>query len=309
MNGLEWENVWARYQRPWTLRGVSAAVGSGRTLYLVGASGAGKSVMLGVASGALRVESGRVWANGHALHRFSSTILRPNEVLTDSLSVERNLQRRLRQAGVAPRMCERRLQATLRAWDLAPWRDTRVRMLPESLRARARLAAQWCCPGSVWLLDNPTTLLEPAWRNAFPTLLASWKERESGAVVIATNLVEDAMAGDQVAILDHGRVVALDTPTRLCRAAAPEEIVVRTVDDRAAERTLAGTMRLHAERRPNGLVLRVRHAEEALPGVLKTLGAQVETVWVRRPTMEDAIAFHTALPLPPDLPTQPPVKL
>lgn len=308
MNGLEWDHVWARHGRGWTLRDVCARVEEGQTLFVVGPSGAGKSAMLRAGAGTLRAESGRIWANGHALRRFSDTILHPDDPLAEALTVERNIQRRLRRADVSARALDRRLHAVLRAWDLEPWGEARVRTLPDSVRARVFLAAQWGCPGSVWLLDNPTTLLEPAWRAAFPGLLAAWKEREKGAAVIATNLVEEAMAGDRVAILNAGRVAALDTPARLCRAAAPEEIVVRTVDDGAAARTLAGEMRLQAERRANGLFLRVRRAEETLPGVLKTLGTQVETVWVRRPTMEDAIAFQTALPLPPDLPTQPPAR-
>jgi ABC-2 type transport system ATP-binding protein len=284
-------------------------VEEGQTLYLVGPAGAGKTTMLRAGAGVLRAESGRVWANGHALRRFSDTILHTDDPLSEPLTVERNIQRRLRRAEAPLRTLERRLQATLRAWGLEPWREARVRTLPDSIRQRVFLAAQWGCPGSVWLLDNPTAPLEPAWRAAFPGLLSTWKEREGGAAVIATNLVEEAMAGDRVAILNAGRVAALDTPARLCRASAPEEIVVRTVDDRAAAASLAGEMRLRAERRPDGLLLRVRRADDTLPGVLRTLGTQVETVWVRRPTMEDAIAFHTSLPVPPDLPTQPPARV
>jgi ABC-2 type transport system ATP-binding protein len=308
MNCLEWDHVWARHERRWALRDACARVEAGQVLYLVGPAGSGKSTMLRTGAGADRLEAGRVWVNGHALSRFGDSVLGSDERLVDALTVERNISRRLRRAGVAIRAMDRRLQAALRAWDLDAWRDARVRTLSDSLRQRAALAAQWACPGPVWLLDNPTTLLEPDWRAAWPALLAAWREREKGAVAIATNLVEEALAGDQVAILNEGRVVALDAPARLCRVSGPEEIVVRTIDDRAAAASLAGDMRLLAERRPDGLVLRVRRADDTLPGVLRTLGSQLETVWVRRPTMADAIAFHINMPLPPDLPTQPPGK-
>jgi ABC-type multidrug transport system ATPase subunit len=308
MNSLEWEHVWARYERRWVLRDVSARVESGQVLYLVGPAGGGKSAMLRAGEGAMRAESGRLWVNGHAARRFAGSVLGSDEPLLDALTVERNIARRLRRAGIPPRGMDRRLLSAVRTWELDDWRETRVRALSDSLRQRVALAAQWACPGSVWLLDNPTTLLEPAWRAAWPTLLSAWREREGGAAVIATNLVEEAMAGDRAAIVHEGRIVALDTPARLCRASGPEEIVVRTADDRAAAASLAGDMRLQAERRPDGLLLRVRRADDALPGVLRTLGGSLETVWVRSPTMENAIAFHTALPAPSDLPTQPPAK-
>jgi ABC-2 type transport system ATP-binding protein len=308
MNSIEWENVWARYGRSWALRDAGARADAGEVLYLIGPAGSGKSTMLRAGAGTLPVAAGRVWVNGHALHRFADHVLHPDERLADSLTVERNMQRRLRAAGLPTRGLDRRINAALRAWDVEHWRETRVRVLSDSARRRVALAAQWACPGSVWLLDDPTALLEPHWRAAFPALLAAWREREGGAAVIATNLVEEAADGDRVAVMNEGRIVALDTPARLCRASGSEEIVVRTVDDRAAAVSLAGEMRLQAERRPDGLLLRVRRADDALPGVLRTLGTQLETVWVRRPTMQDAIAFHTALPAPPDLPTQPPAR-
>jgi len=102
-----------------------------------------------------------------------------------------------------------------------------------------------------------------------------------------------------VAVIVHeGRVAAAGPPARLCRKAASEEIIVRTIDDSAAAGELSSHLRLEAERRHDGLHLRMRHADNVLPGVLHALGASVETVWVRKPTMHDAIAHFTSQPQP-----------
>lgn len=306
MHRLEWEHLWARYERRWVLRDIHLGVEAGRLLYLVGPAGGGKSTMIRVGSGAILPEAGRVWLDGQPVRRARAGILDPDEKILGPLSLGRSMERRLARAGVRGRATERRIRAALRAFDLESLRDTRYRALSGSLRQRALLAIQWACPARVWFLDNPTALLEPAWREAWPILERTWREREGGAVIIASQHVEEAMQADQAAIVHDGRIAAFGPPARLCRVSGAEEIIVRTVDNAAAARALSFGMRLEAEQCRDGLRLRVRKADDSLPGVLQTLAGQVETVWIRKPTMQDAIAYHTSLPAPPELPTQPP---
>jgi ABC-type multidrug transport system ATPase subunit len=309
---LEWQNVWARYDRRydrrWALRDVSLGVEALQTLCLVGPAGGGKTALLRVAEGSLRAEAGAAWVNGLPARRARGRLLRSDEPLVPALTVERQMEHRLHRAGVRGRHLDRRLRTALRTWEIEAWREARIGALSTSAHQRVRLAVQWACPGAAWLLDNPTSLLECTWREQLPALLSAWREREDGAVVVATNIPDEAATADRIAILHQGRVVACGPPAQLCRVSGAEEIVVRTVDNRAAAAALSAQLRLEAERRPDGLLLRVRHADDTLPGVLQTLGRALETLWVRRPTLQDAIAYHTALPIPSDLPTQPPRK-
>lgn len=308
MHSLEWQHIWARYDRGWALRDVTLGVEPRQSVCLIGPAGGGKTALLRVAEGALRPECGAVWVNGRSLRRESGHVLGSAERLAPGLTLERQMERRLRQAGARGRSLDRRLRTAIHAWDLEPWRAVRIGALSSSAFQRVRLATQWACPGAAWLLDDPACHLEPEWREAWPALARAWREREGGVVVFATSTPDEGATTDRVVILHQGRVVASGPPAALCRVSGAEEIVVRTLDDRAAAAALSARLRLVAERRPDGLLLRVRHADATLPGILQTLGHTLETVWVRRPTLQDAVAYHTALPAPPDLPTQPPRK-
>ncbi|HEY3265669.1 MAG TPA: ATP-binding cassette domain-containing protein [Armatimonadota bacterium] len=305
---LEWEHIWARYERRWRLRDVCLRAQAGEAVGLVGPAGSGKSTMLRVAAGLVRTESGHLWVNGGIPRRHASGVLPPDDRPHPHLTVARNIERRAARSGLHGRDLERRLRLTLRAWDLEPFRDVRARTLPSSILHRLCLAGQWACPGSAWLLDNPAALLDPDWRDALPRLLAEWRQREGGATVMAANTPDEASGVDAVAVMVAGRIAAMGEPARICRAAGTEQIVVRTVDDEAAAVALRSNLRLEAEKRPEGLLLRVRRADEALGGIVSAVGAGLETVWVRRPTLRDAVTHYAALPPPPDLPTQPPIE-
>jgi ABC-2 type transport system ATP-binding protein len=275
-------------------------------LCLIGPSAGGKTTLLRLGAGSLKPDSGNVWAGGNPIRPGRSGILGPEEEVHPRLSVVSAINRRMRQAGVGNRFVERRLKATLRSFGLEAVRDERIGSLSSTLRQRAILATQWACPGSVWLLDDPSAHLDVEFRDLWPGLLRDWQSRESAAVVMATTDLQEAMKADRVAILHEGRVVAADAPAKLCRKAAPEQIVVRTVDDARALQTLSANLHLEAERLPDGLRLRVRKADDVLAGVLQQLGGELETVWVRKPSLRDAINYYISLPRPPEEPKHPP---
>ena len=289
MNCLEWEHVWARYGRPWALKDLSLAVEPGCLLAVMGLAGAGKSTLLRVASGGLRVGSGGVWVDGRSAGKDPRAVIAHTRALPDRLCVNKAVG----------------LRVALHAWGLDAYREHRVGTLPASVRARVALAAGWAGQGKVWLLDDPTALLEPAWQEALPDLLRAWLKREGGCVVAATHDPGLGVVADRVAILSKGNLVALDTSAALLAACACEEVVVRTVDAERVACALYENLHLEAERLKDGLRIRVRSAEAALPGILQTLGPRIETVWIRKPTLRDAVRHFSSLPVAPDAPNRP----
>jgi ABC-type multidrug transport system ATPase subunit len=306
MERLVWDGVWARYERLWVLRGATLHVAAGAVACVVGPAGSGKTSLLRVAAGSLKPGYGHAWLDGAPLRLRSRGLLRPEERPMPSTTVSAAVMRRLARSGVHGRKAERRARLAIHAWDLEPFRDTPLRKLSETTLSRARLAISWACPASAWLLDNPSAGLDREWRERLPRMLTDWRDREGGCVVLTSADPEEARNADIAAVMSGGRIVVAAAPARLLQASGPEEIVVRTLDDAASARTLVAGLRIEAERTADGLRLRVRDAEAALPGVIQTLGAAVETVWVRRPTMSDAVAYHVRLPVPEDLPQRPP---
>ncbi len=302
---LEWEHVWVRRARRWILQDICLSVPAGRCVCLVGPAGGGKTTLLHTACGIREPQHGRIWLNGRPMRGPASGIVRTELPLPGSSAVESILRRRLKRAGLSSKAADERVQLTANAWDLQDLLPSRFHTLSQCQQQRARLAIAWASPGTLMVCDNPTALLEPQWRDLWPHLLKQWRDREHGAALIAANDPEEAMTADVAVILHEGRVAAAGPPARLCRKAASEEIIVRTIDDSAAAGELSSHLRLEAERRHDGLHLRMRHADNVLPGVLHALGASVETVWVRKPTMHDAVAHFTSQPQPKVEPPRP----
>ncbi|HEY3413789.1 MAG TPA: ATP-binding cassette domain-containing protein [Armatimonadota bacterium] len=306
MNCLEWDHVWARYGRPWALKDLSLAAEPGCLLAVMGLAGAGKSTLLRVASGGLGAESGRVWVDGRSANRGRARVLGSEETVPGAATVERFIERRIHKAAPTGRGADRRVKKALRAWDLDGVRGARIRTLPDSVRARVSLAAQWAAPAAAWLLDDPGARLDPEWRSALPALLKAWLEAEQGAIVLATHDAETAASADRVAILSAGRVAVVGAPPVLCSACAREEVLVRTLDNDAAAADLRSTLHIEAEHVADGLRMRLRRADAALPGILETLGPRIETVWIRKPTLRDAVRHFSSLPAAADAPVRPP---
>lgn len=304
MNCLEWDHVWARYARPWALKDLFLGVEPGCLLAVMGLAGAGKSTLLRVACGSVAAESGRVWVDGRSVNRARSSVLGSGENMAGSATVERFIERRVHKAASSGRGVDRRVKSALRAWDIEGFRGARIRTLPESVRARVALAAQWASPGVAWLLDDPEARLEPEWRTALPGLLKAWIEAERGAIVMATHDHELAASAGRAAILSAGRLAVVGAPSVLCSACAREEVLVRTLDNDAAA-DLRSTLHIEAEHVGDGLRMRLRRAEEALPGILQTLGPRIETVWIRKPTLRDAVRHYSSLPVAADAPNRP----
>ncbi|RJP41615.1 MAG: ABC transporter ATP-binding protein [Phycisphaerales bacterium] len=297
-----------RYGQRTALCDLSFSVGHGEVVALLGPNGSGKSTLAKILSTLLPPTAGRASICGHCVVRESAAVRRRIGVTFQSpsidvkLTLEENLHYHGRMYGLHGAALRTRVDESLAEFDLADRRRERAEVLSGGLRRRLEIAKALLHQPDMLLLDEPSTGLDPRARRALIELLDRRRARSGTTCLLATHLMDEAQACDRVAILDQGRLVAMDTPSNLCRAVGGEVVTVHPcrTDTAAgggdAERLraaiaerfsvaaaqVAGVIRIERE---DGHAFAARMAE--------AFGERVESISVGRPTLEDVFVRLT----------------
>jgi ABC-2 type transport system ATP-binding protein len=204
------------------VNGISFSVEHGEIFALLGPNGAGKSTLIRMlttlipaTSGSATIHNFDVVKEADAVRRLIGVI--PQAMTTDlELSVEENLLIYAKLYGV-PRDRRRRLMGELlEAVELTKWMDKPVKQLSGGMRRRVEIARGLIHEPKVFFLDEPTTGLDPVSRVAVWNMLRQLKETRDLTVFLTTHYMDEAdKLCDRIAIVDHGKLVALDSPMKL----------------------------------------------------------------------------------------------
>jgi ABC-2 type transport system ATP-binding protein len=202
--------------------GISFSVEHGEIFALLGPNGAGKSTLIRMlttlippTSGSAKIHDFDVVKQADAVRHMIGVI--PQAMTTDlELSVEENLLIYAKLYGV-PRDRRRRLMGELlEAVELTKWMDKPVKQLSGGMRRRVEIARGLIHEPKVFFLDEPTTGLDPVSRVAVWNMLRQLKETRDLTVFLTTHYMDEAdKLCDRIAIVDHGKLVALDSPMKL----------------------------------------------------------------------------------------------
>ena len=215
-----------RYGSLVAVDGISFAVYPGETFGMLGPNGAGKTTTLEMIEGLRQPDAGRMTFMGlDAVHDRKRVQQRigvqlQSQALWTELTVEETLK-------VFQSLFNKRtpIEHLLERFSLTEKRNARVKGLSGGQRQRLSIATALVNDPDLVFLDEPTTGLDPQARHGFWDLIREM-QREGKTVVVTTHYMEEAEAlCDRVAIMDHGRIMALDTPRRLVHAHASESTI------------------------------------------------------------------------------------
>jgi ABC-2 type transport system ATP-binding protein len=217
--------------------GVSFKVEAGEIFGLLGPNGAGKSTLIRMLVTLLPPTSGSAAINGFDVVKKADDVRRsigviPQAMTSDlELTVEENLSIFAKLYGV-PRAKRNKLIAELiAAVELTQWADKPVKHLSGGMRRRVEIARGLVHEPRVFFLDEPTTGLDPVSRTGAWAMLEKIKSERDLTVLLTTHYMDEAdKLCDRIAIVDHGKLVALDTPARL-KASIPGASEKTTLDD------------------------------------------------------------------------------
>lgn len=220
------------------LHGISFDVRPGEVFGLLGPNGAGKTTTLGILTTLVQPGGGRALVGGHDVRtdplaaRRSIGVVFQDIVLDNEFSGEANLWLHARLWRVPDAAA--RISALLEAVGLSARRSDPVRAYSGGMRRRLEIARALLARPSVLFLDEPTLGLDPIVRQELWRTIARLRNQEEVTVLLSTHYLEEAEnICDRVAIIDRGRIIALQTPARLIDRVGRQMLDLRVAGDPA----------------------------------------------------------------------------
>ena len=201
---------------------LSFVVEHGELFGLLGPNGAGKSTLIRMLTTLIPPTEGTARVNGYDIVRGANDVRQsigviPQAMTSDlDLSAEENLTIFAKLYGISREKRRHMIKELLKAVDLEQWADKPVKMFSGGMRRRLEIARGLVHEPKMFFLDEPTTGLDPVSRVAVWEMLARLKRERDLTILLTTHYMDEAdKLCDRIAIVDHGKLVALDSPLKL----------------------------------------------------------------------------------------------
>jgi ABC-2 type transport system ATP-binding protein len=287
------DDLWKRYGDVEAVKGISFNVQPGEVFGFLGPNGAGKTTTIRILATLLRPTSGRAMLAGHDVVREPTAVRRSIGIvfqdpsLDTRLSAELNLRFHAMLYGMPADRIPRRIDDVLAMVELADRKHALVMTFSGGMKRRLEIARGLLHAPRVLFLDEPTVGLDLQTRHRIWDYVLDLRRREGVTVFMTTHYIEESERCDRIAIIDHGRIVALDTPEALKQRVGGDVITIRSPD----AGTLARQIKLQFggdPRAADGMVVVERPGgAEFVPQVVSAFPGLVASVSVQRPTLDD----------------------
>jgi ABC-2 type transport system ATP-binding protein len=289
------------------VKDVSFSVADGEIFGLLGPNGAGKSTLIRMMTTLVPLTSGNAIVGGHDVAKDADAVRRmigviPQALTSDpDLTVEENLSIYAKLYSVPKVQREKNINEVLEAVDLVKWRDAQTKTLSGGMRRRLEIARGLVHNPKIFFLDEPTTGLDPVSRIAVWEMLDNLRRTRNLTMLITTHYMEEAdKLCDRIAIVDHGKLVALGTPIEL-KHNVPGANVVEVHFDRETDEWksrlegLEGVTSVQAESAGFYRVLTSSGSKTTMQLVelAASLGETLTSLSVQNTTLDDVFVHYT----------------
>jgi ABC-2 type transport system ATP-binding protein len=281
------------------VRGIDFEVPVGETFGFLGPNGAGKSTTIKVLCTLARPTSGSARVAGHDVTSARDAVRRniglvfQDTTLDNYLTGAQNLKFHAALYGVPPAAVEPRMRQVLEMVGLWERRDSMVMTYSGGMKRRLEIARGLLHAPHVLFLDEPTVGLDPQTRASIWEYINELKRREDITIFLTTHYMDEAEHCDRIAIIDHGQIVAIDTPEALKASVGKDRVQIHTADDEAAIAELAREFGIEAAVHEGAVTFSVASGEQFVPRLFGGLSVPIKSVSVSRPTLDDVFMNYT----------------
>ncbi|MGB6385692.1 MAG: ATP-binding cassette domain-containing protein [Terriglobales bacterium] len=314
-NAIEVDHIVKRYGEFTAVDDVSFTVKEGEIFGLLGPNGAGKSTLIRMMTTLIPITGGVAVVAGHDVASNPDAVRRtigviPQALTSDlDLTVEENMNIYAKLYDVPAKRRKEAIEELLETVDLTKWRGAQTKTLSGGMRRRLEIARGLVHSPRIFFLDEPTTGLDPVSRVAVWEMLTNIKAKRKLTVLITTHYMDEAdRLCNRIAIVDHGKLVALDTPEAL-KASVPGSNVIEVHFEHPPNdweerlKALPGVTSVQNESSGMFRVLTANGSRTTtdLVGMAVEAGVGVKTLSVQNTTLDDVFVFYTGRQLRDEL--------
>ncbi len=283
---------------------LNITVDSGEIFGLLGPNGAGKTTTVSMLCTILKPTSGTATVNGYDIVKEASKVRKAIGIVfqdpsvDDRLTGRENLYMHANLYGVAASEQKERISRILRLVELEDRADDLLRTYSGGMRRRLELGRGLIHYPKVLFLDEPTVGLDPQTRDHIWRYIKELKEAHDITVVLTTHYMDEAdRLSDRIAIMDHGKIVVLDTPQKLKDTLEGDVIAVKANNLNALSELVGKWFGLNKRRIVEGtLEITVPNGKAVMPRIIE-LATQnniyVDSLVLREPNLEDVFLHYT----------------
>jgi ABC-2 type transport system ATP-binding protein len=281
------------------VRGVNFEVAVGEVFGFLGPNGAGKTTTINMLCTLAKPTSGEAFVAGHDVVSERDNVRRniglvfQDPTLDGYLTAAQNLQLHAELYGVQSDLVKPRMRQVMEMVGLWDRKDSVVGTFSGGMRRRLEIARGLMHSPRVLFLDEPTIGLDPQTRRSIWTYIRELKEREEITIFMTTHYMDEAEWCDRIAIMDHGEIVALDSPDALKAGVGTDRVTIHTDDNDAAIAALERQFGIEAKVSEDAVVFGVPAGEQFVPRLFAEFEMPILSVSVSRPTLDDVFMSYT----------------
>lgn len=284
------------------VKGIDLNVEHGETFGFLGPNGAGKSTTIKMLCTLLRPTSGRAWINGYDIEREASRVRQSigivfqDPTLDEYLTAEQNLYYHCMIYHTPRKTRETRISEVLQLVGLDERRKDVVKTFSGGMKRRLEVARGLLHEPQTLFLDEPTVGLDPQTRRSVWEHVLRLRERTGLTIFMTTHYMEEAEYCDRIAIIDHGQIVALDTPAALKRKVGQDQVCLTTSAPEQAATILEQHLGHPVRRTNNAIYAEGENGQTLAASLIRQLilaDIDVLGVNVTAPTLEDVFVLLT----------------
>ncbi len=293
------EGLLKRYGEVEAVRGIDFQVARSEVFGFLGPNGAGKSTTINMLCTLVRPSGGAARVAGHDVVSERDDVRRniglvfQDTTLDGYLTAEQNLRLHAELYGVPREAVAPRLRQVMEMVGLWERRGSLVGTFSGGMKRRLEIARGLLHSPRVLFLDEPTVGLDPQTRSSIWSYISDLKRREDITIFLTTHYMDEAEYCDRIAIMDQGRIIALDTPAALKAAVGKDRVQIETPDNDAAIAALRERFDLEAHVAEGAVTFGVTNGEQFVPRLFAELGLPIQAVSVSRPSLDDVFMSYT----------------
>jgi ABC-2 type transport system ATP-binding protein len=288
-----------RYGDVEAVRGIDFEVIRGETFGFLGPNGAGKTTTIKILCTLAKATSGSATVAGHDTSTEQDKVRRmiglvfQDTTLDNYLTAEMNLRFHAALYAVPADAVRPRMRQVLDMVGLWDRKDGLVSTFSGGMKRRLEIARGLLHAPHVLFLDEPTVGLDPQTRSSIWKYINDLKSREDITIFLTTHYMDEAEHCDRIAIIDHGKIVAIDTPQALKASIGKDRVQIHTADDPAAIAALRDKFAIEAAMHEGAVTFSVASGEEFVPRLFADLSVPILSVSVSRPSLDDVFMSYT----------------
>jgi ABC-2 type transport system ATP-binding protein len=281
------------------VRGIDFTVAQGETFGFLGPNGAGKTTTIKILCTLADATSGTARVAGHDAGTARDSVRRniglvfQDTTLDSYLTAAQNLRFHADLYGVPKQAVGPRMRQVLDMVGLWDRRDSLVSTFSGGMQRRLEIARGLLHAPRVLFLDEPTVGLDPQTRSSIWAYINDLKKREDITIFLTTHYMDEAEHCDRIAIIDHGKIVAIDSPEALKASVGKDRVQIHTADDETAIAALASKFGIEAAIHEGAVTFSVAAGEEFIPQLFAGLPVPIRSVSLSRPSLDDVFMSYT----------------